>query len=65
MVEDIINHHQLVVLDGVTRARDNDADLRYNLETPDVPGYVDIIENTFGLSNVTPFIVPVGQSKWN
>ena len=51
----------LVVLDGVTRARDNDVDLRYNLETPDVPGYVDIIENTFGLSNVTPFIIPVGN----
>ena len=52
---------QLVVLDGVTRAKDNDVDLAYNLETPDVPGYVDIIENTFGLSNVTPFIVPVNN----
>ena len=27
----------------------------------DVPGYVDIIENTFGLNNVTPFIIPVNN----
>ena len=33
----------------------------YNLSTPDIPGYVDIIENTFGLSNVTPIIVPVNN----
>ena len=26
---------QLVVLDGVSRAKDPDADLRYNLATPD------------------------------
>ena len=51
----------LVVLDGVTRAKDNDVDLVYNLSTPDEPGYVDIIENTYGLSNVTPFIIPVGN----
>ena len=52
---------QLVVLDGVTRAKDNDVDLRYNLSTPDEPGYVDIIENTFGLTNVTPIIVPINN----
>ena len=52
---------QLVVLDGVTRKKDEDVDLAYNLATPDVPGYVDIIENTFGLNNVTPFIVPVNN----
>ena len=51
----------LVVLDGVTREKDEDVDLRYNLETPDEPGYVDIIENTYGLSNVTPFVVPVAN----
>ena len=52
---------QLVVLDGVTRDKDPDADLSYNLETPDEPGYVDIIENTYGLSNITPIIVPVNN----
>ena len=26
-----------------------------------MPGYVDIIENTFGLNNVTPFIIPVNN----
>jgi len=51
----------LVVLDGLTRVKDNDVDLVYNLETPDRPGYVDIIENTFGLNNVTPIIVPVNN----
>ena len=51
----------LVVLDGITRVKDEDVDLAYNLTTPDRPGYVDIIENTFGLSNVTPFIVPVNN----
>jgi len=51
----------LVVLDGVTRKKIDDVDLRYNLETPDEPGYVDIIQNTYGLSNVTPFIVPVNN----
>ena len=25
------------------------------------PGYVDIIENTFGLTNVTPLIIPVNN----
>ena len=48
-------------MDGVTRKKDEDVDLAYNLATPDVPGYVDIIENTFGLNNVTPFIVPVNN----
>ncbi len=52
---------QLVVLDGVTRVKDEDVDLAYNLDTPDRDGYVDIIENTFGLSNVTPIIVPVNN----
>ena len=52
---------QLVVLDGVTRDKDPDADLSYNLETPDEPGYVDIIENTYGLSNITPIIVPINN----
>jgi len=51
----------LVVLDGLTRQKDNDVDLVYNLTTPDTPGYVDIIENTYGLSNVTPIIVPVNN----
>ena len=51
----------LVLLDGLTRAKDNDADLSYNLSTPDRAGFVDIIENTFGLSNVTPIIVPVNN----
>ena len=41
--------------------KDNDVDLAYNLSTPDRVGYVDIIENTFGLNNVTPFIVPVNN----
>jgi len=53
----------LVVLDGVTRIKDEDVDLAYNLATPDRDGYVDIIENTFGLSNVTPIIVPVNNSN--
>ena len=61
MVKDIINHLQLVVLDGTNRAKDPDADLRYNLATPDREGYVDIIENTFGLTNITPIIVPVNN----
>ena len=51
----------LVVLDGVTRKKVDDVDLRYNLETPDEPGYVDIVQNTYGLSNVTPFIIPVNN----
>jgi len=51
----------LVVLDGTDRAKDPDADLRYNLATPDREGYVDIIENTFGLTNITPIIVPVNN----
>ena len=51
----------LVVLDGVDRRKIDDVDLRYNLETPDAPGYVDIVQNTYGLSNVTPFIVPVNN----
>ena len=51
----------LVVLDGVTRQKIDDVELRYNLATPDAPGYVDIVQNTFGLSNVTPFIVPVNN----
>ena len=51
----------LVVLDGVTRQKIDDVELSYNLATPDAPGYVDIIQNTFGLSNVTPFIVPVNN----
>ena len=51
----------LVVLDGRTREKIEDVDLRYNLETPDNPGYVDIIQNTYGLSPVTPVIVPVAN----
>ena len=51
----------MVVLDGVTRKKIDDVDLRYNLETPDEPGYVDIIQNTYGLSNVTPYIIPVNN----
>ena len=51
----------LVVLDGVTRKKIDDVELRYNLTTPDAPGYVDIVQNTFGLSNVTPFIIPVNN----
>ena len=51
----------LVVVDGRTGLKVDDVDLRYNLETPDEPGYVDIIQNTYGLSNVTPRIVPVAN----
>ena len=51
----------LVVLDGVTGEKIDDVDLIYNLATPDAPGYVDIVKNTYGLSNVTPRIVPVAN----
>ena len=61
MVEDIINHHQLVVLDGVTRARDNDADLRYNLETPDDQDMLILLKIHLVYLTSTPFIIPVGN----
>ena len=51
----------LVVVDGRTGLKVDDVDLRYNLETPDEPGYVDIIQNTYGLSSVTPRIIPVAN----
>ena len=51
----------LVVLDGRTRQKIDDVELAYNLATPDAPGYVDIIQNTYGLSPVTPIIVPVSN----
>ena len=49
----------LVVLDGLTGEQDNDVDIRYNLGDTEVTIY----NNTYGLNNTTPTIIPTSNTN--
>jgi len=58
-VEDILRHQNLLVFDGKTNQLVSDLDIKYTLGD----AQVSILKNTYGISNITPTIIPTQNSN--